>query len=123
MNKKLAFVSCIILFSCSEKINQQTVFDHKYFESSRGPLFSGNQIWFNSANTFEYIKHSAGIYISKGHWKYDANKNEITLIADIPFTKTFPHTIDTMWLDVTGQKMQIKSEKQILFDGILYNLK
>lgn len=123
MNKKLAFFLCIILFSCSEKIYQQTVFDHKHFESSRGPLFSGNQIWFKSANTFEYIMHSPVIYISKGHWKYDSHKNEITLIADIPFTKTFPHTIDTMWLDVTGKKMQIKSEKKILFDGILYYLK
>lgn len=119
----ISILLSVVIFSCSQTIFQQSSSEGKYFESSRGPLFAGNQIWFNKGNTFRYIGHGSSIFLSMGYWKYDESKNEIVLSSDISFKPTTTNPIDTMWVDLSGKRIKIKSEKKILFEEVTYNLK
>ena len=104
MKRIISILLSVIIFSCSQRIFQQSYFQGKYFESSRGPFFAGNQIWFNIVNTFKYIGQRPSIFLSMGYWKYDESKNEIELSSDISFKPTTTNPIDTMWVDVSGKE-------------------
>lgn len=87
----------------------------KHFESNRGLLYSGNQIWFSKNGAFKYIGHGPSVFISTGYWKYDSSKREIEVISEDKFNYAARNSVDTMWVDLSHKKIKIKSSVEIIF--------
>jgi len=120
--KLLLFAILIIgLFSCSSKIFKSSTFEGCCFRSARGPLFEGNQICFYPDSKFKYVAHGPSIFVSTGYWTFKKSSKEIQLVSDK--NNFFKNRIDTMWIDMTGKRIKVKSKRQLLIENLLYNVK
>lgn len=84
-------------------------FEGKRFESNRGPLYLGNQIWFRKDGAFKYIGHGPSVFISTGYLMYDSSKREIELTSEDKFNYAARNSVDTMWVDLSHKRIKIKS--------------
>jgi hypothetical protein len=124
MKQLIILLLAIGLFSCTQKILQQSSFEGMCYESNKGHLFAGNQFCFYPNNAFKYIGHGPSIFISSGNWKYIKSSNEIELTSNAAnIAISFKNRVDTMWIDLTGKRIKVKNKKQFLFDKIIYSLK
>lgn len=102
---------------------QQSSFERRCYQSDEGHLFAGNEICFYSDSAFKYIGHGPSTFISTGNWKYDKLSNEIELTSIVSNTNNFKNRVDTMWVDLTGKKIKVRKDNQIMFEEIMYKLK
>ena len=120
----------IILFltfgicSCSPKLLQQLSFAEKCYQNERGHLFAASEICFNSDSTFKYVRHGPSTFISSGIWKFNnySKEMELTSVASSN-TSNFKDRLDTVWVSLTGKKINIKNSSQFVLEGIVYRLK
>jgi hypothetical protein len=102
----------------------QSSIEIRCYHSAKGHLFAGNEICFYSDSVFKYVGHGPSTFISNGIWKYSKSKNEIELTSIISDSDTrFKNRVDTMWVDLTGKKIKVKSDNQFSFEEVIYRLK
>lgn len=112
------------IISCSPKILQQSSFAKKCYRSEKGHLFAGNEICFYTDSTFKCVINGPSTFISNGNWKYNSFSNEIELTsATSSNSNNFKDRVDTMWINLTGKKINVKSSSQIVFEEIIYRFK
>ncbi|MDI9364464.1 MAG: hypothetical protein QM541_05905 [Flavobacterium sp.] len=125
---KMKTLTLVIFFiigviSCNPKILQQS-FEKKCYQSERGHLFTGNKICFNSDSSFQYVGNGPSTFISNGKWKYNSFNKEIELTSITSNNpNNFKNRVDTMWVNLTGKKINVKSSSQIVFEEIIYRFK
>ncbi len=111
------------IISCSPKMLQQSSFVKSCYQSEKGHLFAGNEICFYSDSAFKFVGNGPSTFISNGNWKYSSHSNEIELTSIAPSdVGNFKDRVDTMWVNLTGKKIKIKSSNQIVFEEIIYRL-
>lgn len=112
------------IISCSPKILQQSSFEKKCFRSENGHLFAENEICFYTDSNFNCLINGPSTFISIGKWKYNRFSNEIELTsATSSNSNSFRGRVDTMWINLTGKKIHVKSGSQIVFEDIIYRFK
>lgn len=123
MRAIIAIIFSIILVACAPKMVQQT-FAGKKFESPRGHIYGGNKLYFDTDSTFRYAGYGPAVFVSAGYWRYDATKHEIVLVSDAKLINLLPREkFDSMWVDLRGKIINVKSANKILFEEIVYTLK
>ncbi len=121
MKQIVILLFTFLLLSCTNKLFMGSYFEDKCYESLRGHLFDGNRICFQTDGKFKYIGHGPSVFVSEGIWKFEKSTNEIELIS--LNTNNFINRIDTMWIDLTGKRIEVKGSNKLLFENVSYKLK
>ncbi len=123
MKAIIAISFLVVLVACTPKMSQQT-FAGKKFESPRGHIYGGNKLYFDTDSTFRYAGYGPAVFVSAGYWKYDAAKHEIVLVSDAKLIKPLSREkFDSMWVDLRGKVISVRSANKILFEDIVYTLR
>lgn len=109
------------LNSCHSKYSKIFSISGNEFSTVSGHLFSPSRIKINKDSTFEFFEGGPATKISKGIWTSNIDSPFITLTSiDTLPTLHNKTLVDTLFLNLTGTKVFIKSRSKIAINGIVY---